>query len=107
MAQKEGEGSVIGKGMTISGQISCEGELTVAGTVEGTLAAREVSLLSSGKFRGDLSCQSLLCGGRLEGVAVAGEGVFLTTAKQYGQLRAASLTLEQGVRYDRLEPMEL
>ncbi len=101
-----GAGSVIGKKMTILGQISCKGELAVAGTIEGTLDAGDVSLLSTGKFRGNLHCQSLLCGGRLEGeVAVAGKGVFLTTARQYGQLRAKTLELEQGVRYDCLEPL--
>ncbi len=105
MVEKNGEDSFISGEMTICGQLKCQGNLVIAGRVEGELQAKEVRLLAGGEFRGELVCERLCCSGRLEGSAAVDHGVFSQTARHYGQLKAKTLELESGVRYGHLQPL--
>jgi cytoskeletal protein CcmA (bactofilin family) len=102
--QGEGAVSIIGPGMTVSGDVVTEGTVRVEGRVEGSIrAGKSVLVGRSGEIVGDISTQEAVIAGRLQGTLVAeGRLELQGTAVIEGEIhaRAHHLQLEEGARFN-------
>jgi cytoskeletal protein CcmA (bactofilin family) len=103
-AAGEGSMSLIGPGMSITGDLVTEGTVRVEGRIEGTVrAGKAVIVGNSGEVVGDIITQDAVIGGRLRGTLVAESRLELqATCDIEGQIRAPAqhLKLEEGARFN-------
>jgi cytoskeletal protein CcmA (bactofilin family) len=103
-AAGEGSMSIIGPGMSITGDLVTEGTVRVEGRIEGTVrAGKAVIIGKSGEVIGEVITQDAVIGGRLRGTLVAESRLELqATSDIEGQIRAPAqhLQLEEGARFN-------
>lgn len=99
-------GSCIGYSMEVQGNVRSVGKVVIAGSFEGNLRAEEVELTATGIFIGKLICRIFLSRGRVRGLVVAETVHLLSGSSQYGRVRAVDITLEDGVLFEYLEPIQ-
>ncbi|HEY7770395.1 polymer-forming cytoskeletal protein [Longimicrobium sp.] len=96
--------SIIGPGMSITGDLVTEGTVRVEGRIEGTVrAGKAVIIGKSGEVVGEVITQDAVIGGRLRGTLVAESRLELqATSDIEGQIRAPAqhLQLEEGARFN-------
>ena len=96
--------SIIGPGMSITGDLVTEGTVRVEGRIEGTVrAGKAVIIGKGGEVVGDVITQDAVIGGRLRGTLVAESRLELqATSDIEGQIRAPAqhLQLEEGARFN-------
>jgi cytoskeletal protein CcmA (bactofilin family) len=96
--------SIIGPGMSVSGDVVTEGTVRIEGRIEGTVrAGRCVVLGKSGEVVGDIITQEAVIGGQVHGTVVAEDRLELqSTAVIDGEIRARSqhLQLAEGARFN-------
>lgn len=96
--------SIIGPGMSITGDLVTEGTVRVEGRIEGTVrAGKAVIIGKSGEVIGEVITQDAVIGGRLRGTLVAESRLELqATSDIEGQIRAPAqhLQLEEGARFN-------
>lgn len=96
--------SIIGPGMSITGDLMTEGTVRVEGRIEGTVrAGKAVIIGKSGEVVGEVITQDAVIGGRLRGTLVAESRLELqATSDIEGQIRAPAqhLQLEEGARFN-------
>jgi cytoskeletal protein CcmA (bactofilin family) len=96
--------SIIGPGMSITGDLVTEGTVRVEGRIEGTVrAGKAVIIGKSGEVIGEVITQDAVIGGRLRGSLVAESRLELqATSDIEGQIRAPAqhLQLEEGARFN-------
>jgi cytoskeletal protein CcmA (bactofilin family) len=97
-AGREGVISIIGPGMSVSGDCETEGTLRIEGTVEGTVrAGKAVVVGREGEVRGDIVTQDAVIGGRVTGTVTAASRLELqSTCVIEGEIRARRIKLEEG-----------
>lgn len=95
---REGVISIVGPGMTITGDCEAEGTLRIEGTIEGTVrAGKAVVVGREGEVRGDILTQDAVIGGRVTGTVVAESRLELqSTCIMEGEVRARRIKLEEG-----------
>jgi cytoskeletal protein CcmA (bactofilin family) len=95
---REGVISIIGPGMTVTGDCTTEGTLRIEGSVKGTVqAGKAVVLGKDGVIDGDVSTQDAVIGGRVTGSIVAESRLELqATCTVEGEIRARRLKLDEG-----------
>jgi cytoskeletal protein CcmA (bactofilin family) len=88
--------SVIGKEMTIIGDVSFEGKVRIDGNVEGNVMGDYLVLSNSGNINGDIEAKVLVCHGRVDG-NVKVEQLFLKKDGTInGRLETRDLSVESG-----------
>ncbi len=96
--------SIIGPGMSITGDLVTEGTVRVEGRIQGTVrAGKTVIVGKGGEIDGDVITQDAVIGGRLRGSLVAESRLELqATCDIEGQIRAPAqhLKLEEGARFN-------
>lgn len=94
--------SVVGPGMEVEGDCSCEGSLRVDGRVHGTIrAGKSVVVGEDGEVRGDLLTQDAVVAGRVVGSIHAESRLELKDGcRVEGDIRCPSVRLEEGGRVD-------
>ncbi len=92
---------VIGRGITIRGNMTGEEPLTVEGRVEGTVTLREhLTVEQSGVLVADIDAQNLTIHGEVNGNMKANDAVAINaTAKVLGNVRAPRVIIEDGARF--------
>ena len=99
----EGAISIIGPGMTISGDISTDGSVRVEGAVHGTIRAGKSVILGQGGYvEGNIFTNDAVLGGTVAGSIVATNRLELQgTCVVEGEIstRAERLKLEEGARF--------
>lgn len=98
--------SVIGPGMTVTGDCATDGTLRVEGTIEGGVhAAKAVVIGKGGTVRGDIDTQDAVIAGRVSGSIKAGSRVELQAGcRVEGDIHSRRVKLEEGGVVDgRLE----
>lgn len=92
--------SIIGPGMTVTGDCDTDGTLRIEGTVEGTVrAGKAVVIGKDGVVKGDVATQDAIIGGRVTGAVVAESRLELqTTCLVEGEIRARRIKLDEGGR---------
>jgi cytoskeletal protein CcmA (bactofilin family) len=89
--------SIIDKGLTVEGTVSCKGQLVIKGTLKGTLDGEIVVIAEDGAAYIDAKVTSMTIGGKFEGkVAASEELIILSTGKCSGRVICKNLVVESG-----------
>ena len=103
--QKESESTagnlIIGKGVTISGNVNAPGEAQIDGNLEGELNAREVIVGPSGSINGKVEAKVADIRGQVrDEIRITESVVIRATAKIMGSLHYKGLQIESGAQID-------
>lgn len=92
---------IIGRGITIKGNISGAEELVVDGSVEGHVALKNhLTVNATGQITADIQTQSLMVHGRVSGNIDADDVVSLSAeASVVADIRAPRVVIEDGARF--------
>ncbi len=94
-------GTLIAEGLSIDGQITCEEELSVHGTLRGQVSCTDSVLVATkGVIEADVSAQSVSVAGQLTGDVTAADRVDLQAGgRLVGDVKAARLTIADGASF--------
>ncbi len=94
-------GSVVGKGLTIEGEITSEDDVDVQGTLRGTLTTTgRVVVGAEALVEADVSAATLSLAGKLTGNVTSADRVDLQGGgRLVGDVRAARLTIADGASF--------
>jgi cytoskeletal protein CcmA (bactofilin family) len=101
-AQEDSRRLVVGRGITLSGEISACDHLVVEGTVNARdFAARRMDVLEAGAFSGTAQVQDAVISGRFDGtLTVSGRLVIKSTGRLGGEIKYGALECESGARIE-------
>lgn len=90
--------NMITAGTTITGDISCNSDIRIEGTLKGNLVAKgKLVIGSTGEIKGEVSCQNCDIEGLLDGKVTIQELLSLrATAKVVGDIITNKLAIEPG-----------
>ena len=95
--------SVVSAEWYCQGTLSVQGSLRVDGKLEGSVDnARQVIVGEGGKIIGDVTGQTVVCGGDIEGNVCAEMVEVLAKASVKGDIRAQKMIVEEGGRIEGL-----
>ncbi len=95
--------SIVSAECYFQGTLSVQGSLRVDGTLEGSVDnARQVIVGEGGKIVGDVTGQTVVCGGEIEGNVCAEMLEVLGKASIRGDIRAQKMIVEEGGRIEGL-----
>lgn len=92
--------SIIAKGLVISGNLECDGELQVDGIVVGDIRAQKLTLGETSHVTGNIDVDSLLVNGKVDGNIRALEVSITESAMLKGDVTSSSLSIEPGAVVD-------
>jgi cytoskeletal protein CcmA (bactofilin family) len=92
---------VIGRGITIKGNLTGAEELIIEGSVEGHISLKNhLTIKESGRITADITIQSLLVHGQMSGNIDADDLVSLSAeASVVADIRAPRVVIEDGARF--------
>jgi cytoskeletal protein CcmA (bactofilin family) len=92
---------IIGKNITIRGNLTGAEDLVVEGRIEGTVTlSHHLTVQSSGIVAADLEVEDLTVNGSVQGEIRASRSVSITAdAKVVGNIRAPRIIIEDGARF--------
>lgn len=92
---------IIGRGITIKGNVSGGEELVVDGAIEGHISLKNhLTVNATGHIQADIQTQSLLVHGRVSGAIDAADMVSLSAdASVVADIRAPRIVIEDGARF--------
>lgn len=90
--------TVIGRNVQVEGNFNGEGNVTVEGTVSGTLkTARDLIVGSAAKIKADVEAENISVAGEIQGNVIArGKLELSSSAKIIGNVKTSSLSVESG-----------
>jgi len=90
--------SVVAPGMTILGDVMCDGTVRVEGKIEGSIkATKSVVVGKDGHITGDIETQDVVVAGTVVGTVVGASRVELQeTCKIQGDIRSRRVKLDEG-----------
>ncbi len=90
--------SVVAPGMTILGDVECDGTVRVEGKIKGSIkATKSVVVGKGGRITGDIETQDVVVAGTVVGTVVGASRVELQeTCKIEGDIRSRRVKLEEG-----------
>lgn len=89
--------SIVDRGLTIEGSVSCNGQLIVKGVVQGTLKADDVVIAEDGAVHADATVSVLTVGGHFDGtLRVMHKLLILPTGRCQGKITCNDLVVEPG-----------
>ncbi len=94
-------GTLIAEGLSIDGDITCDEELTVQGSLRGKLTSTDqVNVIAPGVIEADLSAHSVSISGQVTGDITATARVDLQSGgRLIGDVKAARLTIADGASF--------
>ena len=94
-------GTHIAEGLSIEGEVTCDEELTVDGTLRGKLScSATVQVSASGVVEADVNADTLSVEGQITGDVAATHRVDLQTGgRLVGDVRTARLTIADGASF--------
>ncbi len=103
------EGTIIGQGLSIEGEITSEEEVIVHGTLRGKLNCSDaVAVAPEGVIEADVSGSTLTVAGHVTGDVNASERVDLQAGgRLIGDVKAARLTIADGASFKGNVDMDL
>jgi cytoskeletal protein CcmA (bactofilin family) len=93
--------NLVGAGTTIKGDINCNGDIRIDGSLQGNLNTKgKVVIGETGKVKGEIVCKNSDLSGELEGKIKVSELLSLkSTAKIFGDIIANKLAIEPGSKF--------
>jgi cytoskeletal protein CcmA (bactofilin family) len=97
MSKKNQDLSILDKGLTINGEIECDGEVIVRGNVKGTLKAETLVIADTGNVEAECTAGAVIIGGEYNGnLTVNGIMKILSTGKCSGKVLCQDMVVENG-----------
>jgi cytoskeletal protein CcmA (bactofilin family) len=92
---------VIGKGISIRGNLSGGGDLIIEGTVDGQISLKNhLTIEDTGKVQADIEAERLTIKGEMSGNIIASDRVaILTNAKVMGDIKSPIVVIEDGAGF--------
>lgn len=88
--------SIVGKDMTICGNISFQGKLRLDGKIEGDVQGENLILGETGHITGDVEVQVFVCHGTVTGDIKVQKLFAIEGCKIHGTIHTADLSVESG-----------
>lgn len=94
-------GSVLEADISIKGSLKTGGDIVIAGTIEGDVAAEgRVTVVSGGRVVGSISATEIVLGGKVEGNSVATKALsLLASAEVRGDVSTPQIVIEPGATF--------
>jgi cytoskeletal protein CcmA (bactofilin family) len=95
--------STIPAGAVITGEVACNSDLTIHGTISGAVAVRGGVLIveKRARLRADLRAPHIVVRGQVRGAITATERIVLAaTGRAAGSLSAPAIIIEEGARFE-------
>ena len=92
--------SIFGSDLVITGEVTSLGDIEVHGQVDGTIAARMVSVGNDGKVSGSISAETLDVRGKLDGQIAAGNFTLRVDANVNADVTYRSVVIESGAQIE-------
>ena len=95
--------SIVGSHLSIDGEVSCDEDLTIEGSVTGFVLVRGGTLVigTSARLEADLRATHIIVHGRVRGAIAAGERIELgPSAVVEGSLSAGQINIAEGARFN-------
>jgi cytoskeletal protein CcmA (bactofilin family) len=104
--------SILGRGMMVTGNITCAGSMQILGRVSGDIHATNLSIGEGAHVEGNVIAQEAIIQGSFKGTIHANSVKLQSTAVVDGEIYNKSLTIEQNAQFEgvarRLDkPVEL
>jgi cytoskeletal protein CcmA (bactofilin family) len=97
MKEKSKNISIIDRGLTLEGSVSCSGRLVVKGVVRGDLRGDDVVIAEEGSVQADADVAVITIGGTFEGTLnVSRKMVVLSTGNCSGKITCNDMVVESG-----------
>lgn len=98
----QGEINIIGKGITIRGNLSGAADLVVEGRVEGQIALKNhLTIESTGRVEADIRAEELTVNGSASGnIDASGRVAINASAKVAGDIKAPRVVIEDGAVFN-------
>jgi cytoskeletal protein CcmA (bactofilin family) len=97
MSKKNQILSILDQGLVINGNIECDGEIIVRGTVKGTLKAETLVISETGTVDADCTADAVIIGGDYNGnLTVNGIMKILSTGKCSGKVLCQDMIVKNG-----------
>ena len=94
------QGSHIGPDITVLGDVTSRGTLTVSGLVRGRVTADTLVILEQGRIEGPVEARIVRCAGSIESSMSVSELYLASTAHCRGEIAVATLSMELGATLD-------
>jgi cytoskeletal protein CcmA (bactofilin family) len=92
--------SFIGAEVTITGNVSGDGDIHLDGVIEGDLHCRSLILGAGGRVRGNIAAEKANVAGTVDGTISAGTLTIEKSARVKGDLAYDTLSMENGAQVD-------
>lgn len=94
--------NIIGQGTFITGDITCEGDIRIDGTLKGTLQSKsKVVIGATGNITGNINCNSADVSGKIEGkIDVLDILILQSTANVLGDINTQKLVVNLGALFN-------
>jgi cytoskeletal protein CcmA (bactofilin family) len=92
--------SIIAKGLVISGNLECDGEVQVDGIIAGNIRAQKLTLGDTAHVTGDIDVDVLIIHGKVDGNITAGDVSISASGRVRGDILNSSLNIEPGAIID-------
>ena len=92
--------SILSEGFKLDGNIVCEGEVHIAGTLIGNLAAGKVTLGEAGSINGSVEAETAIINGALQGRLVAVNVILGRSAQVRADVVYCSMRIEPGAVFE-------
>ena len=98
---EEGTYTFLGKGVDFKGKAKFDGSVRIDGHFDGQIVSQDTLVIGEGGVvKGEVSCESIICSGKIEGNIVASQKVqLLKPAVLIGGIRTPSFSMEEGVLF--------
>ncbi len=96
----KGPVSLISPDLTVSGNLSTQGDLQIDGTVEGDIQCQSLTIGANAKVIGQISALEVLIRGSLIGNIQAQTVTLTKTAQVSGDIKHQTIAIESGARLD-------
>lgn len=98
---EEGAYTFLGKGVDFKGKAKFDGSVRIDGYFDGEIVSQDTLIIGeSGVVKGEITCESIICIGKIEGNVIASQKVqLLKPAMLIGGVLTPSFSVEEGVLF--------
>lgn len=92
--------AMIGQDLRIAGNLECEGDMVIAGVVDGQIIGRDIVVTNDATVKGDIDCEVIQVFGEVEGQVSAASVELAGTALVTGDISYDALAVQSGATLD-------
>ncbi len=99
LMMEENTYTFLGKGVDFKGKAKFDGSVRIDGHFDGQIVSQDTLVIGEqGIVKGEITCETLICSGRIDGTIVAAQKIqLLKPAVLVGGIRTPSFSVEEGV----------